>query len=85
MRTLKDKLSHLTYSQAVKLLGPQGKELLMTGGKFEIDITEQVSFSNDNFQLQLEDAVVDIHRRFSFVPYAEIVSSRSSSKKSPTC
>ncbi|MFH0728149.1 MAG: hypothetical protein V2B19_17635 [Pseudomonadota bacterium] len=26
MRTLKDKLSHLTYSQAVNLLGPQGKD-----------------------------------------------------------
>jgi superfamily II DNA or RNA helicase len=61
MRTLKDKLSHLTYAQAVKLLGPQGKELLMVGGKFDIDISEQVTFNAECFQLQLEGAVVDLH------------------------
>ncbi|MFH0998408.1 MAG: DEAD/DEAH box helicase [Pseudomonadota bacterium] len=60
MRTLKDKLSHLTYLQAVKLLGAQGKELLMSGGKFDIDVFEQVTLDNERFQLNLEGAIVDI-------------------------
>jgi len=60
MRTLKDKLSHLTYMQAVKLLGIQGKALLMMGGKFDIDVFEQVTLDNERFQLKLEDAIVDI-------------------------
>ncbi len=60
MRTLKDKLSLLTYMQAVKLLGTQGKELLMVGGKFDINITEQVTLGTDIFQLELEGAIVDI-------------------------
>jgi hypothetical protein len=60
MRTLKDKLSHMTYLQAVKLLGTQGKELLMAGGKFDIDVFEQVTLDNESFQLKLEDAIVDI-------------------------
>jgi hypothetical protein len=53
MRTLKDKLSHLTYLQAVKLLGAQGKELLMAGGKFDIDVFEQATLDNERFQLKL--------------------------------
>jgi len=61
MRTLKDKLSHLTYAQAVKLLGPRGKELLTVGGKFDIDISEQVSLNAERFQLQLEGVLVDVH------------------------
>ena len=60
MRTLKDKLSHLTYLQATKLLGTRGKELLMVGGKFDIDVFEQVALDNEGFQLKLEGAIVDI-------------------------
>lgn len=60
MRTLKDKLSHLTYQQATRLLGAQGKELLMAGGKFEIDIFEQVTLDNDRFQLKLDEADVEM-------------------------
>lgn len=60
MITLKDKLSHLSYPQAVKLLGTQGKELLMLGGKFDIDVFEQVTLDNESFQMKLEGAIVDI-------------------------
>jgi predicted nucleic acid-binding Zn finger protein len=60
MGTLKDKLSHLTYLQATKLLGTQGKELLMSGGKFDIDIFEQVTLDSESFQLKLEGTIVDI-------------------------
>jgi len=51
--TLRDKLSRLTYLQAVKLLGDNGKELIIQGGKYEIDIEQQVYFRGDLFQLKI--------------------------------
>ncbi len=63
MIKLKDKLSHLTYRQACKLLGPEGSQLIRAGGKYEIDITEQVVLKNDLFRLSLHDAVVTISLR----------------------
>ncbi len=60
MINLKDKLSHLTYTQACKLLGPEGERLIRKGGKYEIDITEQVTLSNDLFRLNLVEAIVTI-------------------------
>jgi len=71
--TLKDRLSRLTYIQACKLLGPEGNQLIMQGGKFEIDsIEENVYLDNDLFQLSVDGAVVTIklmdgaHRRLHF-------------------
>lgn len=63
MIKLKDKLSHLTYRQACKLLGHEGPQLIRAGGKYEIDITEQVVLKNDLFRLSLHDAVVTISLR----------------------
>jgi superfamily II DNA or RNA helicase len=60
MINLKDKLSHLTYRQACKLLGPQGEKLIRQGGKYDIDLSEQVILRKDFFQLNLNDAVVTI-------------------------
>ena len=60
MITLKDKLSHLSYNQACKLLGPEGKQLILEGGKYDINIFEQLSFNNEHFHLNLEDAQVSI-------------------------
>lgn len=60
MITLKDKLSHLSYTQACKLLGPQGKQLILEGGKYEIDVFEQVNFNNEHFRLDLNGAQVSI-------------------------
>lgn len=51
--TLRDKLSRLTYLQAAKLLGEQGKQLIQQGGKFEIDLEQQVYFRGDLFQLKI--------------------------------
>lgn len=48
---LRDHLSHLSYSQAVKLLGTaNGKQLLQRGGEYEID-PDQVELSRDRFRL----------------------------------
>jgi superfamily II DNA or RNA helicase len=60
MITLKDKLSHLSYTEACKLLGAQGKQLIMAGGKYDIDLFERVTFNNERFRLDLGDAKVEI-------------------------
>lgn len=60
MRTLQDKLSHLSYVQACKLLGPRGKQLILEGGKFDIDLFEAVTLDDERFRLALEDATVEI-------------------------
>ena len=56
--TLKDRLSHLTYREASKLLGPDGERLIRQGGKYDIDISEQVTWEQDLFRLNLGDAIV---------------------------
>jgi SNF2 family DNA or RNA helicase len=58
--TLKDRLSHLTYTQACKLLGPDGKKLLLHGGKYEINIDEQVTFDNRTLKVDLDEAIAFI-------------------------
>ena len=60
MLTLKDKLSHLSYLQASKLLGPQGKQLIQEGGKYDVDLFEQVTLTNDKFTLSLGSTRVEI-------------------------
>jgi len=60
MITLKDKLSHLSYTQACKLLGAQGKQLIMAGGKYDIDLFEQVTLTSEQFHLDLAEAAVEI-------------------------
>lgn len=60
MATLRDKLSHLSFTQACKLLGPEGKALIMKGGQFEINLFEQVVLTDERFQLFLEGAEVEI-------------------------
>lgn len=61
MLTLKDRLSHLTYTDACKLLGPEGKRLLLQGGKYDISIDDHVVLNNTSFRLDLGDALVSIH------------------------
>lgn len=59
--TLKDRLSRLTYLQACKLLGPEGRQLLRQGGRYDtIDLDEQVYLDGEVFRLRLHDAVVNI-------------------------
>ena len=57
--TLKDKLSRFTLQQAVKLLGPQGPQLLAKGGAMEIDLANQVGLTDDYFRVAFPDADVD--------------------------
>lgn len=60
MKTFIQRLSHLNIRQAVKLLGPKGKSLLMKGGMFEIDVESQVMLSSNVLRLTLADAIVSI-------------------------
>ena len=57
---LKDRLSRLTYPRACMLLGPEGPKLIQAGGKWEIDLDQNVKLTDDNFTLSLDGAVVAI-------------------------
>jgi superfamily II DNA or RNA helicase len=59
--TLKDKLSRLTFTQACRLLGPDGKNLIIHGGRFDISsIEENVYLDNKLFKLSVGGAVVTV-------------------------
>ncbi|MGB5748844.1 MAG: SNF2-related protein, partial [Desulfobacterales bacterium] len=60
MITLKDKLSHLSYRQACKLLGTQGNQLITAGGKYDIDLFEQVKLTSERLRLEIGEATVEI-------------------------
>ncbi|MBC2716354.1 MAG: DEAD/DEAH box helicase [Desulfobacteraceae bacterium] len=60
MITLKDKLSHLSYPEACKLLGAKGKQLIIQGGKYDVDVFDQVTINENYFELNLGEAVVAI-------------------------
>ena len=58
--TLKDRLSRLTYLRACKLLGDEGKQLIFKGGKFSIDIDDDVFLGNDLLRVSVHGAVATI-------------------------
>jgi len=58
--SLKDRLSHLTYQQACKLLGADGARLIRQGGGYEIDVDKNVYLQGDLFRMGLNGAVVTI-------------------------
>lgn len=57
---LRDRLSRLTFTQACKLLGKDGKALMNRGARYNIGIGEQVSLAEQVFQLRLPSAEVSI-------------------------
>ena len=58
--TLKDRLSRLSFTQACKLLGEEGRKLIQRGGKWDIDLEEQVYLKGDLFRVKFDDAVVTV-------------------------
>ncbi len=58
--SLRNRLSHLTHKQALRLLRPGGLELLRQGGLLDIDIDSQTSLDNERFRLQLDGTRVEI-------------------------
>ncbi|HYV38422.1 MAG TPA: DEAD/DEAH box helicase [Gemmataceae bacterium] len=52
--SLKDKLSRLSFTDACKLLGPTGSKLIRKSANlWDIEIAEDVTFSTDQFRVQL--------------------------------
>ncbi len=58
--SLRDRLSRLNFTQACKLLGAEGRQLIQQGGKWSIDIAEQVYLEGDLFRVSFGEAVVTI-------------------------
>jgi len=58
--TLRDILSHLSYTRAKKLLGPRGDALLRRGGQKTIDIDSQVRTDADSFTLDCGQSIVTL-------------------------
>lgn len=57
-QTFRDRLARLTYYSACQLLGEEGVQLLRAGGKFDIDLDEDVYLGGDLFRVRLHDAEV---------------------------
>lgn len=51
--TLSDRLSRLTLPKAEKLLGGNGRKLMLEGGKIEVDPNHDVTFERDLFTLRI--------------------------------
>ncbi len=58
--TLKDRLSHLTYREACKLLGAEGEKLIRQGGKFPVELDEQMTWGDNSLKFNLGEAIVTI-------------------------
>jgi superfamily II DNA or RNA helicase len=58
--TLRDRLSRLTFTQACKLLGEEGRKLVQQGGKWDVKIDEDVYLGDDLFRLKTDGAIVTI-------------------------
>lgn len=52
---LKDRLSRLSFPQAVRLLGDDGQKLIYEGGRYEFDLDEGISLTDTRFELRLPE------------------------------
>jgi hypothetical protein len=62
MKSLKDRLAHLTFRSACKLLGSEGEKLIRRGGHYEIDIDTQITLREGIFRLFTGKSVGRSHR-----------------------
>src|SRR4030043_1518053 len=60
MITLKDRVIHLLDRGAWKLLGPEGDRLVRQGGKYHIDIDEQVTWGTNLLRVNFGEAILTI-------------------------
>jgi hypothetical protein len=60
MLTLKDRLAYLTYREACKLLGHEGESLIRKGGRYDLDISEQVKWQDHSIRVDMGEAVVTV-------------------------
>ncbi len=78
MITLRDRLSHLTYREASKLLGAEGERLIKQGGKYDIDLTNQVTWGPDSFKLNLGEALITLSLKGEKPKYLDFACSECS-------
>lgn len=64
---MRDRLSHLSFEEACKLLGPDGKRLLIRGGGIDLESLDQLRIDDEEARLEWEpgDGLVS---RISFDP-----------------
>jgi len=60
--SLRDLLAHLKTSDAEKVLGPRGKQMLNDSRRLEVDVGAQAKLTRSSFQLRLSDAVATLRR-----------------------
>lgn len=53
--TFRDRLAHLTFDEACKLLGTRGKKLIYAGGQCDIDIPRQVFLGHDLLRVSFDE------------------------------
>lgn len=52
--SMRDRLSHLSFEEACKLLGPDGKRLLIRGGHLELESLDQLHVDDEEARLEWE-------------------------------
>jgi len=58
--TLKDRLSRLTFAEASKLLGQNGRSLILRGGRYDVALGGNVHLDDERFAMDCLDATVSI-------------------------
>lgn len=53
--TFRDRLSQLNFLEACKLLGKEGRKLIQRGGRFDINIEDQVYLGHDLFRVRFPE------------------------------
>lgn len=66
--SMRDRLSHLSFEEASKLLGPDGKRWLIRGGQLELESLDQLRIDDDEARLQWEPGPRGLVSRISFDP-----------------
>lgn len=65
---MRDRLSHLSFEEASKLLGPDGKRLLIRGGSLELESLDQLRIDDEEARLEWEPGPGGLVSRISFDP-----------------
>lgn len=60
MATFRDRLSHLSFLKAARLLGSRGQQLITRGGRYNIDPVADAELGRDVLRVTLRDANVSI-------------------------
>ncbi|MCL2724496.1 MAG: DEAD/DEAH box helicase [Polyangiaceae bacterium] len=66
--SMRDRLSHLSFEEACKLLGPEGKRLLIRGGGFELESLDQLHIDDEEARLEWEPGPGGLVSRITFDP-----------------